>query len=375
MDFDFSDDEKAIKDQVRRVLNDRPHAMREAFEGSAPFDPTTWQQAIDLGWLGIGLDEAHGGLGLGYVALCGIAEELGRALAPIPFSSSMYLASEALIVAGNTAQKSRYLPTLADGSQIGTLAFAESRIAADAEPSRIDDGKLYGTKVAVSDGLSADLAVVSIGGDDPALYVVNLGEPGVRREPAKGIDASRPLATLHFTGAAAERLEAASGVGTLDWVLARAAVLFAFEQLGGAQAALDLAKSYALQRVAFGRPIGSFQAIKHKLAECYVSIELARSLAYYAAWALNTDAPDLPSAAAAARLAATAAFEQAARDVIQTHGGIGMTWEHDAHLFYRRSRHLALLIGESGQWRNRLMDEIAGPRRNIIEAGKTSHAL
>lgn len=375
MDFDFSDDEKAIKDQVRRVLADRPSAPREVFEGSEPFDRAIWQHAIELGWLGIGLDDAHGGLGMGYVALCGVAEELGRAMAPIPFSSSIYLASEAFVVAGSADQRSRYLPALADGSQIGTLAFAESRVSGGQESTRVHDGLVYGTKVAVPDGISAHLAVVAVKGDDPALYVVNLDQPAVRREPAAGIDPSRPLATLHFAGASAERLVGDGGEDPVRRVLARAAILFAFEQLGGAQAALELAKSYALQRVAFGRPIGSFQAIKHKLAECYVAIELARSLAYYAAWALDTDAPDLFTAAAAARLAATDAFEQAARDVIQTHGGIGMTWEHDAHLFYRRSRHLALLLGESGQWRRQLMDEVAGPRRQQIETGTISHAL
>lgn len=364
MDFDFSAEQKTLKEQGRRFLEQwgNPSSRRAVFEGEAPYNKDLWEKSAELGWTGAAIPEQFGGLGLGEVTLCAIAEELGRALAPVPMASSVYLAAEALKLAGTAAQKQRLLPLIASAEQIATFAVAERAgpIAASHIECRYADGLLNGTKVAVVDALVADVAVVvARAGETVGLYLVSLNQAGIQRTPQKSIDPSRPVAQLNFVDAQAQPLDDWHGDGNvLDALLTRAAVFIAFEQLGGAEAALELAKSYALERFAFGRPIGSFQAIKHKLAEVYVGIELARSQAYFAAWALESSARELPVAAAAARLAATAAFELAARELIQVHGGIGMTWEHDCHLYYRRSRHLSLILGDSGQWREILMTRL-----------------
>ena len=195
-------------------------------------------------------------------------------------------------------------------------------------------------------------------GGEIALAVVDLNGAGVSRTVLQSLDPSRDVARLDFAGAAGEVLTGARGFSAVEQLLDRAAVLFAFEQIGGAQACLEMARDYALQRQAFGRPIGSFQAIKHKLADVYVAIEVARSNAYYGAWALGADAPDLTSAGAAARVAASHAYELASAENIQTHGGMGFTWEYDCHLYYRRAKHLALAIGAAPFWKDRLIGAI-----------------
>ena len=365
MNFDFSDELKMLRDQARRFLQERAplKVVRRVLEGDAPYDKALWQAIAEMGWLGVAIPEEFGGAGLGYEGLCVLAEEFGAALAPVPFSSSVYLASEAILAAGSTAQKQRYLPKLVQGGLIGTFALAEgpgnpnpARVAAE-----VAGGKLSGRKLPVADGSIADLAVVVAkdAAGKISLYLVDLHGPGVRREVLKTVDPSRNQARLTFDDAPAEALGAAGG----GWDLARrlldrAAVMFAFEQVGGAQACLTMAKEFAMERYAFGRPIGSFQAIKHKLADVYIATELARSNAYYGAWAIATDAAELPLAAAAARVAATDAYHLAAKENIQTHGGMGFTWEGDCHLFYRRAKLLALAIGSAPYWKDRLIAEL-----------------
>ncbi len=294
-----------------------------------------------------------------------LAEELGRAVAPVPFSSSVYLASEALQLAGSEEQRRKYLPRLAAGEIIGTLALAEG-VQAPTESNiktTVRDGKLYGTKVPVPDGGVADLLVVaarpSASSREVRLYLVELPDAAVVREPVQTIDPTRSHASLTFDGADAQPLGSAET--HWPWIESlkdRAAVLLAFEQLGGADAALEMATEYAKSRYAFGRPIGSFQAIKHKLADAFIRNELARSNCYFAAWALSSDAAELSVAAASARIAATEAFEYIAAENIQTHGGIGFTWESDCQLFYRRSKLLALALGGVRSWKNRLIDQL-----------------
>jgi alkylation response protein AidB-like acyl-CoA dehydrogenase len=218
----------------------------------------------------------------------------------------------------------------------------------------------------VTDGDVADVAVVvartADGAGDHALslFLVDLGVKGVTRTTVKTVDPTRSHGRIVFDGAAAEPLGAAgAGWSLVRRLLDRAAVLVAFEQIGGAQAALDMAREYALGRFAFGRPIASFQAIKHKLVDMYVAIELARSNAYYGAWALSTDAPELPVAAAAARVSATEAFWLAAKENIQTHGGMGFTWEFDCHLYYRRAKLLALSLGSARRWKHELITRLS----------------
>ena len=365
MNFDFGDELDLLRDQARRFLADRspPAAVRRVLEGEAAYDAALWQAMAEMGWLGAAIPEEYGGAGLGYEGLCVIAEELGTALAPVPFASSVYLAGEAVLAAGSDAQKQKLLPEMAEGRTIGCFALAEG--PGNPDPKRIQAavaaGKLSGTKLPVADGDIADIAVVAARDEAGAvsLYLVDLAGAGVARETLQTVDPSRNHARLTFDGAAAEPLgPAGQGWAIARRLLDRAAILIAFEQVGGAQACLDMAKAYAMERYAFGRPIGSFQAIKHKLADVYVATELARSNAYYGAWAIATEAAELPLAAAAARVAATEAFHLASKENIQTHGGMGFTWEFDCHLYYRRAKQLALAIGSAPYWKDRLIAEL-----------------
>jgi hypothetical protein len=219
-------------------------------------------------------------------------------------------------------------------------------------------------KIPVTDGDVADLAVVLAKENGrPGLFLVDLKGAGVARETLKTLDPTRGVARLTFTGASAQRLGAAGeGMALTEQIMDRAAVLLAFEQVGGADRSLEMAKAYALERYAFGRVIASYQAIKHKLADVYVKNELARSNAYYGAWALNSGAAELPIAASAARVAASEAFWFASKENIQTHGGMGFTWDVDCHLYYRRSRQLSLVAGAPKVWKERLVAHLE--RRN-----------
>ena len=366
MNFEFSDEQKQLGAEARRFLADKcsTAAVRAVLESDEPYDKALWAGLADMGFLGVVIPEAHGGLGLGYLELCVIAEELGRAIAPVPFSSSVFLATEFVLLAGSEAQKAAWLPKLATGKAIGTLAHAER--AGPVTPKTIQvtfaDGKITGTKTAVADGGVADFAIVSVrsgGGPDArgvSLCLVDLNGKGVTRTTLQTIDPSRKHVRLDFDGAVAEPLGAAGeGWSILEHILDRSAILTAFEQVGGADRALEMARDYALDRMAFGRPIGSFQAIKHMLADMYVSATLARSNAYYGAWALSTGASELPEAAATSRVSATQAFQHCAKNNIQVHGGMGFTWAFDCHLFYRRSNLLAVNLGSQSTWENKLI--------------------
>ncbi len=369
MDFDYSDDQKFLKGEARRFLDSRSTiaVVRSVLDDETKtYDADLWKAVAAQGWLGTAIPEDFGGLGLGHIELAAIAEELGRALSPIPFASTVYFLAEALMLAGSQAQKTRWLPRIAAGEVIGCVATTERPGVLTAAPvqARVEGGKITGEKIPVTDGGGADLAAVlarEAGG--LGLFLVELDGPGVTREALETLDPTRGAARLAFAGAPAERLgEAGEGMALVDQVLNRAAVLLAFEQVGGADRALEMAKAYALERYAFGRPIGSYQAIKHKLADIYIKNELARSNAYFGAWALQSGAAELPVAAAAARVAACEAFWFAAKENLQTHGGMGYTWEVDCHLFYRRAQQLGLVAGSARAWKERLVSELE--RRN-----------
>lgn len=360
MDFDFSAEQKMFKEQVRRALEAACPLteVRRVLEGEDPYSAEAWAAVRALGVTGAAIPEAYGGLGLGYYELCVAAEELGRALAPVPLASSIYLAAEALLIAGGEAQKQTWLPRLAAGDAIA--AFADG----GQERPRFAGGRLAGRTLPAADAARAAFAILPADeGTGVSLVLVPLDQAGVQRRPLDTVDASRDLAELVFDGARAERLgPAGDAEAILEAVRQKAAILLAFEQLGGAERSLDMARAYATERKAFGRQIGSYQAIKHKLANVYIKLEVARAHAYYGAWALSTQSADLPLAAAAARVAATEAFAFAAQENIQTHGGMGFTWEADCHLFYRRARLLALQLGSVLEWKERLVSEL--DRRN-----------
>lgn len=374
MNFEFSDDQKMLKDQARSFLEDKcsPKEVRRVLDGDEPYHPELWKGVAEMGWLGASIPEEYDGLGLGYLELCVIAEELGRAVAPVPFSSTVYLFAEAIMMAGSDEQKKKYLPKVASGEIIGTLALSEraGAVTPKSIQASASGGTLSGTKLPVPDGDVADFIVVAArtgsGSDERSisLFVVEGGAAGVARETVDTVDPTRSHAKITFDSAAAEPLgEAGEGWSIVERIFDRAAVLMSFEQLGGAQAALEMGRDYSLERYAFGRQIGSFQAVKHKLADMYVAAELARSNSYYGAWALSTDAPELPIAAATARVSATEAYHHCSKENIQVHGGMGFTWEFDCHLHYRRSKLLSLALGSQPRWKDMLISRLE--ERNV----------
>jgi len=360
VNFDFSDDQKLVRDQTARFLSEQCgiDVVRSVLEGKAPYSESVWQGLARMGLIGTGIPEQHGGAGAGYLELCLIAQELGAALAPVPFASTVYLLTEALLRFGTEEQQARLLPGIANGELKGALAVVET--LEQATPERIathfESGTLTGSKLVVPDGGIADLLLVLATDEQGSgLYLVDLRSTEVLRENIASVDPTRNTARIDFSGTAAERVgSAGAGWDCLQTLYDRAAVLYAFEQLGGALQALDMGVNYARERFAFGRPIGSFQAIKHMLADMYVAAKLAESNCYYAAWALSTDSDDLPLAAATARVSATQAYQQCSKDNIQVHGGMGFTWEFDCHLYYRRSNFLALELGGLNHWEDRL---------------------
>jgi alkylation response protein AidB-like acyl-CoA dehydrogenase len=369
LDFDYTDEQKALKDEARRFLADASpiSVVRGVLENpERGHDAALWSRVAEQGWCGAAIPEAYGGHEFGYVELCGLAEELGRSLAPVPFASSIYQFAEALLAEGSEEQKQELLPAVASGETIGTLAVSEGpgTVSAARLATRYANGTLTGTKIPVADGMAAGKAVVlAMGSDGPVLAVTDLAGPGVERRMVPTIDPTRGAATITFDNAPAQVLgSGGDGIAALARIHNRSAVLMSFEQLGGADRALEMARDYALERYAFGRQIGSYQAIKHKLADVFIRIEVARASAYYGAWALSTNAAELPIAAAAARIAGCNAYWQAAKENIQTHGGIGFTWEADPHLHYRRARHLGLVLGSAKAWKKKLTDLLEAQR-------------
>lgn len=365
MNFDFSDEQKQFGEQVKRLLGKTAplSEARRALDGDIAYSQPAWQGLAELGCQAIMIPEEYGGLGFGVLELCVAAEQIGRALAPLPSLSSIYICTEAIRLFGTPAQKKRLLPGLADGSVIGTWAATER--PQELRPENIDakfhDGRLSGKKLPVLDGMAAHICIVMAknGNDDIILTICDLSDERIRRQNIENVDPSRPVAELIFDQAPAEELGHA---GWNEWEMLqnRVAVLLAFEQVGAADRALYQARDYSLGRITFGRPIGTYQAIKHKLADVYAKNQIARSHAYYGAWALASDAPELQLAAAGARAASTEALTYAAQENLQTHGGIGYTWESDCQIFYRRARQYALILGPVKIWKERIMHCLNG---------------
>jgi alkylation response protein AidB-like acyl-CoA dehydrogenase len=366
MNFDFSDDQKLLADQVQRFLDERcpTSRVRQVLENPPRFAADVWQGLTELGLLGTAVPESYGGTGAGYAELCLVAQQIGRHIAPVPFGSTVYLLTEALSLFGSEEQKQQWLPKICAGEVKGALATTEAlqQLTPEQVQCSVAGDQLSGEKLMVADGTIADLYLVLANCDNQlGLYLVPAGS-AVQATSVDSVDLSRDVAHVVFSQASAQLL-CADGWSALQTIYQRAAVLFAFEQLGGAQQALEMAVDYAKQRFAFGRAIGSFQAIKHMLADMFVAMKLAESNCYYAAWALANNTPELPLAAATARVGATEAFQLCARDNIQVHGGMGFTWEFDCHLYYRRANFLALEIGGLSEWEARLAQAL--PLQNI----------
>lgn len=356
MDFDLSDEQKMLAEQARGLLAERtPYDhLRRLIDSGAEWDEPLWRELGEMGFLGANIPEVHGGLGMTELDLGVIAQELGRANAAVPFFSSIVLAADAIRLAGSPAQQAEWLPKLASGEVVACFASAEGPGPVLGASARLAGGKLNGTKQPVADAGIAQLAVVQVG---DGLALVRLDQPGVTRTKLDSFDQLRAHYRIDFADAAAEALP---GRNVLPTLLDRAAVQAAFEAVGGAEACLQMGLGYVKDRQMFGRPLASYQAIKHKLADVAVAIELARSNAYFGGWAAEASAADLPAAAAAARLTAIKAFELAARENLQVHGGIGYTFEANCHFYYRRERMLAVIVGNRGHWANRLLNAQPG---------------
>lgn len=386
------DDFEIIRDEARRFLADaaQPEHLKSLLEQPGGFDRQTWKGAAELGWPLTSFDEAHGGLGLGWRGLCTLAEELGRTTLSVPLLPTA-LAGRWLVglEAADTATAA-VAETLVAGERHACVAFAQAGAAGVAATPTVTlrDGRLFGETAITPFAASADYALVpALDGTDFCLVLVQTGgghgapsdaaPTGAREATADAartdstvgapvrvvvpnvIDNSRAAARLRFDGAPVLARESGEHARRRFWhLLGLAALATAFEQVGGAQTCLDMARGYALERKAFGQQIGRFQAIKSKLADMYIHIELARGCALDALAALERDDPAWEGLAAAARLAATDAYEFAARENIQTHGAIGVTWEAMPHHHYRRSRALAVELGASLIWRERLFSQI-----------------
>ena len=376
MDFDFSEEQKHIAEEARAFLS-KECSMERLRSLIAPpqsqtdtatqpesgcFDKQLWQQMVALGWTGVSVDETYGGTGLGYLVLCLLAQQLGHVLAPVPFFSSVCMFTEILQLAGTQQQKQDLLPKLVAGEKTGTVALLKETANAlvDHSPVNFRDGALYGEIANLPDGHLVDYVVlpaVENFGNKLSLFMIATNDPKVAITPNTTLDLLSCHSRMVLNGVTCERVgEPSSASGLQQKLLDRVAVLSSFAQLGGAQACLDMALAYTNNRFAFGRPIASFQAIKHKLADIFTAIEVAKANAYYAAWALSSDSEELPLAAAVARVSATQAYQQAACENLQCHGGMGFTWEFDCHLYYRRAKLDAVYPGSLSFWQNRLVD-------------------
>lgn len=375
MALHLNEEQRILQQELRQLLADLSSSdvLRQSIEKNQPLDRDVWRALSEFGVLGTAIAEEFGGVGLGALELGIVAQEIGRAVAPVPFFSSVCQAAQALALAGAPNQKMRWLPLIATGQAIGTFAWAEGNEAPDAAfvSTTFSAGRLTGIKTAVADAGCADFCIVVAREKGvPVLALVDLHQPDVRIRGLSAIDQLRQYSEIQFDNAKAERLGPADATELLDQLLDRFAVLEAFEQVGGAEAALTMVRDYTLARTIFARPLASYQAIKHRLADNLAAIELAGCNALYAAEALDQDRADLPAAAATARIAAIDAYEDMARNNLQFHGGIGFTWEADCHFHYRRARLLALNLGSREFWSDRLITAL----ENTSEPGAVSGA-
>jgi alkylation response protein AidB-like acyl-CoA dehydrogenase len=369
--FAFTDEQEQFRSAVRRFLNDKSPTteVRRLMTTAEGYDPAVWRQlSEELALPGIHIPEQYGGAGFGMVELCIVAEEFGRALLCAPYFSTAVLAANAILNAGTDAQKSAFLPDIAKGARLATLPITESD--GNWDPSSIktvatrdaDGFRLDGAKSYVVDGHIANLLIVAArapgttGLEGLALFTLDANASGVARRLLESMDPTRKIARIDFRGAHADLLgnlddSAKPILRTLD----QAAIALANEMVGGAQTLLGSAVDYSKLRVQFGRTIGSFQAIKHRLADMLLEVELAKSAAYYAAQAAAINDPEWPALASLAKAAASEAYLHSAAECIQLHGGIGFTWDNDTHLWFKRAKSSEVFLGQPSYHRELLM--------------------
>ncbi len=375
MQFTFTDEQEEFRLIVRRFMDDKsPRTeVRKLMESEQGYDAAVWQQLSEgLGLPGIHIPEAYGGQGFGFVELCIVLEEMGRALFCAPFFSATALAATAIIHAGTEEQKLALLPGIASGQTLATLALSEANrdwLPGNTETSatRNDDNSgdyylLNGEKSYVVDGHIAELLIVvartpgTTGNEGLSLFTVLSDAPGLKRRLLRSLDPTRKLGHIEFKQTPATLLgELNAGDSTLPHILDLAAVALASEMVGGAQMMLQSALNYAQLRMQFGRLIGSFQAIKHKCADMLLDVELAKSTAYYAAATAADDAPDLPAIASLSKAYASDTYMKSAAECLQIHGGIGFTWENDTHLYFKRAKSSEVFLGDANYHRDQLV--------------------
>jgi len=362
MDFGFSEEQELLRAEVRKLLDGRCplEQVRKIMEMGPGYEPELWRELAELGWLGLTIPEAHGGAGLGWVDLVVLLQETGRSLFPSPLISTT-LAAAAILDAGSEEQKRRWLPSLADGSRIGTLALLEASdvlaptgIALQGKPDG-DAFVLTGQKKFVADAGAANLFVVAFrtgsGAQDLALGVLDSGSPGVTAKAFATIDATKRQGTLALDGArmAKSALLGAPGRAwpAIERLFDLGAIAVTAELTGAADAALALTVQYAKDRIQFGHPIGKYQGVKHPLAEMYVDLESTKSLLYYAAWAVGESPAEVPRSASLAKAYGTDAFARLGIDGVQLHGAVGYTAEYDIQLYLKRSKWARPAFGDS----------------------------
>jgi alkylation response protein AidB-like acyl-CoA dehydrogenase len=364
--FAFTDEQEQFRSAIRRFLNDKSPTteVRRLMATAEGYDPAVWRQmSEELALPGVHIPEQYGGGGFGMVELCIAMEEFGRALLCAPFLSTAVLAANAIMNAGTEAQNASLLPDLASGARLATLAITEP--SGNWDPASIETVARYridGAKSYVVDGHIADLLIVvarvpsSSGRDGLGLFTVDAKDAGVERRQLESMDPTRKLARIDFRGAHATLLgELDDGAKRIQRTMDQAAIALANEMMGGAQALLDSAVKYSKMRVQFGREIGSFQAIKHKLADILLEVELAKSAAYYAAQAAAINDPEWPALASLAKASASETYLHTAIETIQIHGGIGFTWDNDTHLWFKRAKSSEIFLGLPSYHRELLM--------------------
>ncbi|MGH2784555.1 MAG: acyl-CoA dehydrogenase family protein [Actinomycetota bacterium] len=348
MELLLSDEQRALRDAARTFLE------REAPIGYARAmmdDPRgrrddVWRTMADLGWMGLPFPEDAGGVGLGFSSLAILLEEMGRVVLPGPYFPTVVLAGLAVLESGSDEQKKDLLPAISAGDLTMTAALTANEVEARADGDRF---VLNGTARFIFDGAAADRILVAAGGE---LFLPE--GTGLSATPVEVLDQTRKVAHVHFNDAPAERLGDAGSPQTIQRVLDRAYVGLASEMLGGAERVVELSVAYAKEREQFDRPIGSFQAVKHRAADMLLDVESLRNAVSFAAWAIERDHPDASIAASMAKAYACDAYRRVASSGIQVHGGIGFTWEHDMHLYFKRAKASEVAFGSADHHRERL---------------------
>ena len=371
MQFGFTSEQQEFRSVLRRFFEETssPAAVRRQMATEQGWDAERWRTLnAQLGLCGVHVPEQYGGQGFGAVELGIVLEEMGRALVCAPYFASAVLATTAILNGASEAQKAALLPPLVGGEQIATLAFTEPNGRWDAEGVEVtatpaNGGfRLDGVKSFVLDGCSADLVVAlarspgSRGEEGLSFFTLRGDAPGLTRRPLTPLDPTRKLARLEFEGVNAELLgELGGAAGPFARTLDQAAIALASEMVGGAEKLRETALDYANLRMQFGRPIASFQSMKHKQADMLLEVELAKSATYYAAEAADEGANDLPALASLAKAGASEAYLQTAIHTIQIHGGIGFTWDNDTHLWFKRAKSSEVFLGDPTSHREHML--------------------